>query len=272
MSDRRDLGLRVAYDGQTFSGFQLQPKKPSVQVEIERVLTILFRQKIRIQFTSRTDAGVHAYDQWVIIPDGFELFQQLPKKNQERFCLSMNALLKGKICVWQVVELRNHFHPKKNVEWKEYRYRIFNSPSEDPLQKNDRWWIRSPLDLKKMKKALRAFRGTHDFVSFTQSKPEQRSTKRTILSARMIVSPHPFMDGREITFVFRGTGFLYHMVRTMVGTLIDVGRGVDYDIRQIIDSRDRKLAGRTAPSGALSLVKTKISKTFYRSLRFPTGF
>jgi len=262
------LGLRVAYDGRNFSGFQIQPHKNTVQAELEKAVSIVFRDKIRIHFTSRTDAGVHAYDQWVLIKNGHQKFLNLSEKDKKRLRIAINGVLPESIRVWDVLKLKKDFHPKHSVEWKEYHYKVLNGRILDPLMEDSVWWVIKPLDIDKIRGALIEFIGTHDFSSFAkQSGLKRENNTRTIIDATLVSKPHPTIKGvKLLTFCFRGNGFLHNMVRNMVGTLIKVGKGEQISIKKILKSKDRTLAGRNAPAQALILAKTSVIKGTYKSL------
>lgn len=261
------LGFRVSYKGKNFRGFQAQAHSNSVQQVIENALSILLRTSIRIQFTSRTDSGVHAYDQLILVPDGWPLFENLKPLEKKRFLISLNSLLGGEICAWDLLRLKQSFHPKKDVLWKEYHYQITQGLSFDPLLKESAWAIRSPLNLEAMLRALKLMKGTHDFTGFASkhrmTDPEVDNV-RTILDASIMLKGHPWISRLHYyTFRFRGDGFLYRMVRNMVGALVQVGRGEDVDISRILKTKQRPSEVLSAPAQGLVLAKTKIPSRFF---------
>jgi tRNA pseudouridine38-40 synthase len=262
------LGFRVAYNGKDFCGFQAQANQRSLQSELEKVFTIFFRKKIQIDFTSRTDAGVHAYDQWILIKEGYGLYKNLSNDEKERFLHSLNALLPSSIKIWSLLKLERTFHPKKSPSSKEYLYKVFHGPLVDPLMQDTVWWVRAPLDLHSIKKALKEIEGTHDFSAFSKSSGiKKKDCVRKILKATVRSKSHSvFANTRILEFRFSGTGFLHHMVRNLVGTLIAIGAGNSRSISEILRSKDRRLAGKTAPAAALILYKTNISKKLYKPL------
>jgi tRNA pseudouridine38-40 synthase len=263
------LGFRIAYNGQPFSGFQLQPVANTVQAELEKAFAIVFREKnLRLNCTSRTDAGVHAYDQWVFLRDGYAKYEAMSVKDQRRLKLSINGVLPESIRIWEVIKLKKEFNPKDCVEWKEYHYQVLNGRIKDPLLDSSVCWVIAPLDLDKIKAALKELEGTHDFSAFAKQSGANRDNKiRTILKASVQSKPHPQIKGvKLITFKFRGTAFLHNMVRNMVGTLIKIGQGDEINIKKVLESKNRTLAGKNAPANALILAKTKISQTYYKSL------
>jgi tRNA pseudouridine38-40 synthase len=263
------LGFRIAYDGKDFSGFQLQPNLKTVQLEIEKALEIVFQHKpMRIQFTSRTDSGVHAYDQWAMLKGQFDKLSESKFKDGSQLKHSLNGVLPASIRVWDVVRIKDEFHPHRSVEWKEYQYQVLNGRITDPLLESSAWWVRSPLDINRMRAALKDIMGTHDFSAFAkQSGAARHDNTRTILEAVIQVKAHPHMkDIKVISFRFRGDGFLHNMVRALVGTLIKVGKLDDVSIKKILKSKDRSEAGRNAPANALILAKTKVDRSYYRSV------
>ena len=264
------LGFRLAYHGKPFFGFQIQSNAPTVQEAVEKALRTLFRKSIRVQFTSRTDTGVHAYDQWVLIENGMHLWNELSSRERARFLISFNALLKGEIVVWQILSVRDDFQPKKTIEWKEYIYSVLNSPALDPLQRETAWWVARPLDVAAMRRAQKELLGTHDFAAFAKavrSDPE-KSTVRTLTAVSVTERRHPFMlSARHIIFRFRGTGFLHHMVRRLVGDLVSVGLGESESLMPILRSKDPKKGRFNAPPEGLFLARTSVKKCYARVIQ-----
>jgi len=262
------LGIRLSYRGKSFSGFQWQKNAPSIQAEVERTLGILFRRNIRISFTSRTDAGVNAYDQWIFVRNGLRLFRKLSKLQQKKFLISFNAISSKEIMAWQLLRLSSKFQPKENIKWKEYEYRILVSPFEDPLSKDYTWWIRGPLNLKIIRQSAKLLTGEHDFTGFAKSsRASGRSGVRKIIALRILIQKHPILARTYfLIFRFRATGFLHHMARNITGTLIDLGLGKRHDLSEILRVKDRKLSGRNAPPHALSLFRTYVEDRFFQVL------
>jgi tRNA pseudouridine38-40 synthase len=262
------LGFRVSYDGSGFSGFQRQSQHRSIQEVIERSWSPILGPQLKIQFSSRTDAGVNAWDQWVMISDGIRLYELLPAKTKQALLVSLNAVLPESIRVWQALRLHKDFNPKSSPIWKEYSYRVVNGPSHDPLIGERGMWIRKPLDLARMRSAMAKFVGHHDFAAFaTRSRRYEDRTERRILSAKLIVKKHPAMSELQIIdLVFRGEGFLHHMVRTMSGTLVEIGLGKSYDIERILLGRARPAAGVNASPHPLTLCTTSVPKRYFKAL------
>ncbi|MDB5038330.1 MAG: tRNA pseudouridine synthase [Bacteriovoracaceae bacterium] len=269
------LGFRVSYDGTSFQGFQSQSNSKSIQQWIEKAFSIFFRQEIKIQFTSRTDSGVHAYDQIVVLRNGHSLYSALQLSEQKRLLYSLNALLKGRVCVWKVFRLKADFNPKSDIDWKEYHYQVHQGPVFDPLMTGTAWWIRSSLNLPLMKEALRQLVGHHDFSAFADKKSsttkkissEVVDNCRTILNAQVIVTKHPYINEiNTIQFRFRGKGFLYRMVRNMVGVVVGIGRGIPWSAETLLQSKKRPQLLVSAPANGLVLAKTQVASGFVSKL------
>lgn len=264
------LGLRVAYHGSSFFGFQSQPNGKAVQDVIERSLSIYFGRPLKVEFTSRTDTGVHAMDQWVIVRNQSHLFEELSLTKQKLFMRSLNVLMNGEVCVWQVLRLHPDFHPKKTVESKTYEYQILQGPVEDPLSLDRMWWIRDDLDLEEIRNALKVLVGTHDFKSFANSRrggEEPRSTIRSLYEAHISAHAHRHIQGLQVFCLrFRGNGFLYRMVRNMVGVLVEVGRKENISINELLSQKRRDSRLAAAPAHGLCLVKTDVKKELFEVL------
>lgn len=262
------LGLRLAYDGKNFSGFQLQPDGRSIQEILEKALSTVLKRSVRILFSSRTDSGVHAFDQWAMVANGIKDYENLSSKSQDAFLISVNALLPASVRVWRVFKLHKNFHPQKSVRAKEYRYRVLMGSVCDPSQRDFALWIRRSLDLSEMKKAFKKFEGLHDFRAFAKKVQRyEEKTKRRVLSARIDVKAHPaILDVKEIQFVVVGEGFLHHMVRTMVGTVLEIGKGESHDIAALLKSGHRRDAGVNAPPQGLFLWRTRVKSSLARPL------
>jgi len=262
----------VAYNGAGFHGLQLQPSKNSIQAEIEKTLAKLFKKKIRIRFLSRTDTGVHAQDQWIIIENGAEILFQMPKRQARAVIPSLNALLHPHISVWQIGLLREDFHFKMSVRSKEYAYQIFNSPVWDPTLAPHFWWRRRPLQIERLEKSLKSLVGRHDFCAFTKSSGENpknktRGTFREIFKAQIKAKKHPrISDACFVEVRLAADGFLQHMVRNIVGSLVEYDEGKVASLAEILKSKRREKAGRSAPPEGLILQKTEITRSFYRPL------
>ncbi len=237
--------LDLAYRGTGFSGWQSQPTKDAVQDEIERVLQIVLRQPIRVLGASRTDAGVHAEHQVL----SFRLDEAL--SDLDRVLKSINALTHVQIQAFRLQLVDPKFHPILTARAKLYRYRLWLGPLVSPFALDYVWSIKSSLDLDTMREAAQLFVGVHDFASFCASDSSARTTQREIFDIQL------YRSGPVVEIYILGSGFLKQMVRSMVGTLVEVGRGrrTASSISATIEAGDRRQAGQTAPAAGLSLVE-----------------
>lgn len=234
--------LIVSYDGTDYYGWQRQDDVPSIQEELEKTCCKLFKQNINIQGAGRTDAGVHARGQCAT----FEVDTMIP---MERIPLVLNRILPPDIVVTSAEIVSDDFHARYSAKNKTYKYKIVNADYPIPQMRNYAEFIYIPLNIEDMDKGAQYFVGTHDFSAFCSSKNTKKTTTRTIHYAKIS------KDEEIITFEVCGNGFLYNMVRIMVGTLIQVGTGhmEPSKISDIILSKDRKKAGNTVPACGLTL-------------------
>jgi len=234
--------ITFSYDGSRYKGYQKQPRVKTIQGEIEKVLkTINNNEKVDINASGRTDAGVHALNQKAHfdINNGIE-----PKKLK----MAMNSLLPKDIYIKEMIEVKETFHARFNVKAKEYIYKI-NMGEYDPIEKDYIYQHSKKLDVVEMERALKYLEGTHDFKSFTKTDEEKDDFVRTIVQTNLI---RDLKNVNKVTISFLGTGFLRYMVRNIVGTLIEIGEG-KYKSEAMIDiiaAKDRRKAGITAnPEG-----------------------
>ena len=248
----RNLLLTISYDGTPFSGWQRQPGRPTVQGEIERALTELCGQPVRIDGTSRTDAGVHALGQRASFHGRFGI----PTANLRR---ALNDRLPGSIRILAVEEKPPGFHARYDCCGKEYHYRLVNGRGRSPFRRHFCWYLERPLDLAAMREAAQRLEGRHDFRCFQAAGGQEReSTVRTLYRVRAAAAvPFDSAAGRELRIRTAGDGFLYNMVRILVGTLVEVGLGRrdPAAIDALLASRDRTEAGPTAPARGLYLAE-----------------
>jgi tRNA pseudouridine38-40 synthase len=239
------LKCTVAYDGTNFAGYQIQPNKRTVQGELEYALATIHKgQPIRVFASGRTDAGVHAYGQVI----HFDSPMSIPVNGWVK---ALNALLPDDIVVKEVEKVDSSFHARFSATSKEYRYKVRIAQEKDVFSRNYAFHFPYPLSYDAMKEALQFIIGTHDFTSFCSAKTEIEDKVRTIYEADFVISDS------DLIFKFVGNGFLYNMVRILVGTMLDVGQGKmnPADIPAIIKGKDRSLAGKTAPGHGLYLWK-----------------
>jgi tRNA pseudouridine38-40 synthase len=256
----RWLKLTVAYDGTAYSGWQFQPDKRTIQGAIEATWQSLTQETLRVTAAGRTDAGVHALGQAV----GLATETRLTNEDLHR---GLNALLPDDIAVITIEDARENFHATYDAVGKRYRYHIHNSRSPSVFTRHYAWHYPQPLDAEAMHTAGQALVGRHDFSSFETAGSERPDSIRTIHELHVAASlrdanppvserlPHVCSSSR-ITIDVHGDGFLYNMVRTIVGTLVEVGTG-KRDTNwpaQVLIACDRRQAGQTAPPHGLFLV------------------
>src|SRR5216110_2206368 len=244
----RRLKLIVAYDGSQFAGWQSQSHRNTIQDHLERAFERIGGKPVRVHGAGRTDAGVHALVQCahVDLPDD--------RLSSERWTEALNALLPPTIRVLRCRYVSNDFHARLSAKGKIYRYRIWLGPVLPPFEYRRAWHVARLLDLKMLKAAARCFVGTNDFAGFAanRGKPE-KSTIRTIYSVRVR------QKGPCVTIEFDGDGFLYKMVRLIVGSLVKcaLGKTRIEDLTGRLDSGARTSARFAAPAEGLFLIRVR---------------
>jgi tRNA pseudouridine38-40 synthase len=248
----RNLKLTLAYDGTDFSGWQVQPDLETLQGTLASVIRRLTGENVLPQGSGRTDAGVHALAQVA----SFVTASPIPVENFQK---ALNDLLPAAIRVLEVSEVAGDFHARKSARAKTYRYRIFRGPVCLPFRARYVWHFPYPLDEDAMSRAARAVVGEHDFTSFAAVDPEKGEDEGEVSNVRTIFSSAWERQGDELIYSVRGSGFLHHMVRNLVGTFLLVGKGTLQveDIRRILEAHDRSAAGATAPASGLFLVSVE---------------
>ena len=238
------VGLVVAYDGTKYSGWQTQPNGITIQGVLNDTLSELLGEKIETIGASRTDAGVHALGNVAV----FDTESRIPG---EKFSYALNQRLPEDIRIQLSEEVEPDFHPRYCDSEKTYEYRILNRKFPVPTERLYSYFYHYKLDVDKMKEATSYLIGRHDFASFCGSGAQVKTTIRTITSMDV------WRDGDMVTIRVSGTGFLYNMVRIMVGTLLFVSEGKikKDELKDIILSKERKRAGKTAPPQGLYLNK-----------------
>lgn len=248
----RNFLLTIEYDGTGFSGWQRQPDKPTVQGTLEKALSTVMAREIKVNGTSRTDAGVHAYGQRASFKGDFGI-------PTEKLAMVVNNRLAGGlrgstgvggIRVTEVREMPMDFHARFDSIGKTYVYRIRNAEHMDIFQRNYCYQITDKLDLDLMRQAAAYIEGTHDFACFQAAGGEERETTvRTVWQLQIHAA------GNDVYIMITGDGFLYNMVRIITGTLVEVGLGKrsPESVSKTIDSQDRQKAGHTAPPQGLYL-------------------
>ncbi|MCR5030714.1 MAG: tRNA pseudouridine(38-40) synthase TruA [Selenomonadaceae bacterium] len=249
----RNICLLVAYDGTDYHGFQRQtPPVVAVQNVLEDALSSVFGDAVELAAAGRTDAGVHASGQVVnFFTDGTIPVERVPR--------AVNSLLPTDIVVRRAFEADRNFSALHSAREKTYCYRILTGATPNPFLCRFSWHIRQPLDRSAMETALASLLGTHDFSSFRAAGGAPISPVRTMKCAEC------GQDGRELVLTFAADGFLYHMVRNIVGTLADVGKGVlsPEDFASILAAKDRQRASATAPAAGLCLVRVDYDAPWY---------
>ncbi len=263
----RNIKLEIEYDGTNYCGWQIQSctsyivYRISIQETLEKILSKILQEKIKVIGSGRTDAGVHALAQ-------VANFKTDSSIALEKLQNGLNALLPEDISINKVEERSLDFHSRFSAKSKVYRYTILNLPSRSAILRNVVYFYPYSLDINLMRKQARYLLGKHDFRSFCASKSGVKDTIRTIkkISIRKICYPLslPCRQAGAIRYPLlvidiEANGFLYNMVRNIVGTLIEIGRGKisQGSIKKILYSRDRTLAGPTAPARGLCLVEVK---------------
>lgn len=238
----RTIKLTIEYDGTAYAGWQVQPNGLAVQEVIEKALAGLVKDSVRLVSSGRTDAGVHARG----MVASFRTNSSIPVK---AFCEGLNSFLPSDIAIREASEVAVDFNPRRDAVAKHYRYMVLNASRRSPLYRNFVWRIGQALDLDAMRCAARLFVGEKDFAAFRASNCAAKTTVRRIDTLDIS------RQGAIIVFDVIGSGFLKNMVRIMVGTLVEVGRGamsVD-DVQKLFQHRDRRKAGMTAPPQGLCL-------------------
>lgn len=240
--------LWVAYDGTAYSGFQVQNNAPTVEGELNRCLLDLLNEEIKVIGGSRTDAGVHALCNVAV----FDTNAKIPA---EKIAYAMNQRLSEDIRIQKSLEVAADFHPRHCDSRKTYEYRIMNGEFPLPTRRLYTYFTYIPLNVELMQEAAAYLVGEHDFKSFCSAGSQAESTVRTIYSLQVIRTAETGNKAPEIIIRITGNGFLYNMVRIIAGTLMDAGKGAwePEHMRDIIEAKDRKAAGPTAPACGLML-------------------
>jgi tRNA pseudouridine38-40 synthase len=254
----RYFKLTIAYDGTDFHGWQIQANKPTIQGEILSVLRRIAQENVQLHAAGRTDAGVHALGQ-------VASFRTQSALSAGEFQRALNALLPPTIRIAAAEEVGPDFNARWSARGKIYRYRLYRGKVVPPALWRYVLHYPFPLDEEAMRDAAARFVGVHDYASFAASTgseedDKERSTVREIFSTELVRSA----DGEELVFTVRGRSFLRYMVRKMVGTLLDVGRGklTAADIDRLYELKDRSKSGPTVPPQGLCMVSVEHEETF----------
>jgi tRNA pseudouridine38-40 synthase len=244
--------LILAYDGTAYQGWQSQRSGLGVQNLVEAALARLFAAAPRLESSSRTDAGVHARG----MVAHFEIPADQLRMPPRHLVLAINACLPEDIRVMSAVRVPAPFHARFDAVAKQYRYRVWNDPVMNPLLRTQAWHVPRPLDLVAMRQAAVHFIGRQDFRAFTANRGDVLDD-----AVRSLTRCDILRQGREVTFVIEGGGFLYKMCRGIVGTLVQVGyaRFAAEEVKSMLDGKDRRFAGMNAPAHGLVLWKVLYS-------------
>ena len=238
------IKLTIAYDGTNYCGWQIQPNGITIEEVMNKALGKLTGESIQVIGASRTDSGVHAMGNVAV----FDTETTIPA---EKIAMALNQRLPEDIVVVKSEEVPLDFHPRYCDCSKTYEYHIINTRIPIPTERLTNYFVSYTLDFDKMREAASYLVGEHDFASFCNVRTDVESTIRTITALDILT------EGNRVTIRITGNGFLYNMVRIIVGTLIRVGRGF-YEpekVKEILEAKDRKAAGVTAPAHGLMLMK-----------------
>jgi tRNA pseudouridine38-40 synthase len=262
--------LTIAYDGTGYEGWQTQKIGTGVQQKVEEALAKLFPSSPRLHSSSRTDTGVHALGMIA----HFETQSGECKMVSRKLALALNAWLPEDIRVVAAARAKKAFHARFDAAGKEYRYFVWNHPAMNPLLRHSAWHVPKRLNVEAMRKAVGCFEGQHDFQSFAANPGYAKASTVRRLRHCLIKRSGPL-----ITFKIEGDGFLYKMCRGIVGTLVQVGLGKfpPEEINQMLERKDRCVAGMTAPAQGLVLWKVfykpkdRVQKVSARSSKLASG-
>ena len=242
----RNIKLIIEYDGKGFNGWQKQPDRLNIQGEIEKAIEEITGEKVDLTASGRTDAGVHSLGQTA----NFKTDSKIPT---EKFAKAINSRLKKSIVIKSAEEVDEKFHSRYSVKSKTYRYIINNSENGTAIYRGLEYHVPMKLDYEKMNEAIKYFIGEHDFKAFKASGTSSKSSVRKILDGSVR------KEGERVIIEVTGTGFLYNMVRIIVGTLMKIGLGIWSEdcMEAILAAKDRTKAGPKAEAKGLTLVEIK---------------
>jgi tRNA pseudouridine38-40 synthase len=240
------IRIKLEYDGSNYSGWQLQVGQDSIQARLEAALAQIFSRHVRVHGSGRTDAGVHALGQVA----AFDLPREFAPDELKR---AMNALLPSDIAIVEASGVSDDFDPRRDAQLRVYEYRVLNRDRRSPFDYRYAWLMPSHLDLDAMNEAARRFIGEHDFASFRSLGSDETTTLRCVYMSEWS------REGERFIYRVEASSFMRHMVRTMVATMVEVGRGrlAPPQVTALIDARDRSLAPASAPPQGLFLVEVR---------------
>lgn len=245
------IALSVEYDGTAYCGWQVQPHAPSIQQSLNEAISIVADEPVHCVGAGRTDTGVHASGQVVH-------FDSAAERSPRSWLLGINSNLPGDINLLNVWPVDDRFHARFTAFRRAYRYVILNRPVRSALARDRAWWVHRPLDVEAMANATACLLGEHDFTSFRAAECQAHSSVRNLL----VLSVEKTED--RITIACEANAFLHHMVRNIVGSVVRVGRG-EADaawLAGLLQQRDRRLAGVTAPACGLTLTRIDYPQPF----------
>ena len=248
----RNLKLTLAYDGTDFNGWQVQPNAPTIQGTLASAIGRITGERVLPQGSGRTDAGVHALAQVASFP----LASSIPAEN---LVIALNDTLPASVRVLEAAEVAADFHARKSARGKTYRYRMYREGICPPFLARYVWHYPYPLNEDAIRQAASIVVGEHDFTSFAAVDPERGTGSEPVSNVRRILESSWEHKGDEFVYTVRGTGFLHHMVRNLVGTFLLVGKETwkADDVMRIVEARSRSAAGATAPASGLFLVNVE---------------
>ena len=238
------LRATVEYDGTDFAGWQLQPDAVTIQGTLEKALATILGHPVRVEAAGRTDAGVHARGQVVA-------FETVRPVDPRKLLKSWNALAGRSIAIRDLAEARAEFDPRRDAKRRTYEYRIHNAPFASPFTRRFAWHVHEPLDVEAMNAAAAMLVGEHDFSAFQAADCDAENAVREVYESRVM------RDAEVLVYRIVATAFLRHMVRALVGTLVEVGHGERSvaDFARVLTSHERPQAGPTAPAHGLCLLR-----------------
>jgi tRNA pseudouridine38-40 synthase len=238
--------ITIEYDGTRYCGWQVQPNGSSVQAALEKAIGTFFRVPARITGSGRTDAGVHALGQ---------VANFFADRDDDNHCVlrALNALTPSDVTVKQIEVVADSFDARRDARSRVYEYLILNRATPSPFYLHRAWHVHERIDPELMCAALTCLVGEHDFSSFRAAGCEAMHPVRNVYRSSLE------RRGELLVYTIEATAFLRHMVRNIVGTLVEVGRGLrtPAEFQELLDARDRTQAGRTAPPGGLYLLEVK---------------
>ena len=242
---KKNYRFTISYDGTRYQGWEHQPTTDmTIQGKIENVLSKMADEEVEVTGAGRTDAGVHAR---AMTANAFLETDMEPEEIRDY----MNRYLPDDICIREVKEASPRFHSRYNAVGKTYRYTCFTGPVKPVFDRKYVYYLETVPDVEAMKKAAEILKGEHDFKSFCSNPRMKKSTVRIVDRIDIV------KKGAYITFTYHGTGFLQYMVRILTGTLLEVGYGkrTPESMAELLEAKDRKLAGDTAPACGLTMVR-----------------